>query len=168
MLRKTLDPYQLFLLLARLTVGFGDSGEYEKALLYGQEALELARSASLVREEAIALDNLGNAHRYRGELDPALQDIEEALRIFARLPADDPKVTPHRATALNNLGLCHMALAQPGLAASEFAAAIAAYDSLGPARSAKASICRSTMPGVPSRRVNGTTGGPAPPSSSPT
>ena len=56
-------------------------GEYDKALEYYTNSLEIMRAIGYKRGIADSLNNLGNLHVQRGEYGPALENYQESMEM---------------------------------------------------------------------------------------
>lgn len=74
--RAVLNTYR------NLSLIYGEARDFERAVLYGQRVIEAAR-AMVVEPEVLAgaHGNLGVAYFYRGDLDQAIEQYEQSLRI---------------------------------------------------------------------------------------
>jgi tetratricopeptide (TPR) repeat protein len=74
--RAVLNTYR------NLSLIYGESRDYDRALAYGQRVIDAARTV-VVEPEVLAgaHGNLGVTHFYRGETDLAIAEYEQALRI---------------------------------------------------------------------------------------
>jgi tetratricopeptide (TPR) repeat protein len=119
---------------ARLSVDFVNNGAAilisrlhprQSALLF-QKAAETAHKLKYHEAEYLALGNLGNAYRYLGEYERALQPYKRALRITRKIGARKAE-----GVRLGNLGLTYRHLREYKRALKCFEKALAIARDLG-------------------------------------
>ncbi|CAK8713806.1 hypothetical protein GKODMF_05405 [Candidatus Electrothrix gigas] len=73
----------------------------------------------------MTLNNLALLHSATGEYGPALKEYQEALKLYRRLAADQPKAfLPDVANTLNNLANLHKDTGEYGPALKEYQEAL--------------------------------------------
>ncbi len=77
-------------------------GDYEKAVAYASEAVNLRHESKDAAGEAASLNNLGLAHLYLGDYSLALQHYQKALEIDRRLKDGESEIL-----RLNNIANVH-------------------------------------------------------------
>jgi signal transduction histidine kinase len=97
---KINDPKQILQCKRLLSESYFSLEDYPKALKYGQEALDLARSQKNIPEELNSLINKGGIYIKQGYFEKAKKIFEEAFQ-KAILKKDDDYI----ALSLNSLGL---------------------------------------------------------------
>jgi tetratricopeptide (TPR) repeat protein len=109
---KSIDSYKMVLELIPLKMKMAEikakmgriylrKGEHDKASKICSEALDLVKDKGC-KEEALAINNIGNILWFSGEYDRALEHYEKSLRI--REEIGDKKGI---ATSLHNIGMMH-------------------------------------------------------------
>ncbi len=107
----------------------------ERAIAYAEQLLELARRLERPLVEANALDDIGLAHRYRGEYEQALRFALEALAVRERT-GDRAQL----AGSYNNLGILYWRLGDFPRAVDFHSRALAVKREIGAAASVPASL----------------------------
>ncbi len=102
--------------LHKMAVTFRLQGYYDKALTYGDSALQIAIPADLISIQAAIYSNQGVSHRYKGEYDQALESYQKSIELHREL--DEPEQV---GTVLNNIGVMFMYL-------EDYEKAISYYD----------------------------------------
>ncbi len=89
--------------LHKMAVTFRLQGYYDKALVYGDSALQIAIPADLISIQAAIYSNQGVSHRYKGEYDKALESYQKSIELHRQL--NEPEQV---GTVLNNIGVMFM------------------------------------------------------------
>jgi len=79
-----------------------NTGDYERALKYGEEAHVLAKEINFKKGIAIAHNNIGLIHFYKGEYDKAVECYSKSLKI-----AEEMNNKKGMASSNSNLGLIY-------------------------------------------------------------
>jgi len=91
------------LVLVNIGIIYKNWGEYEKALEYYQENLNLQEEIDNTFGRAIALNNIANIHFYMGmDMDRALQNYQRSLELFKEM-----ENMQYIAETYNNIGLVY-------------------------------------------------------------
>jgi tetratricopeptide (TPR) repeat protein/transcriptional regulator with XRE-family HTH domain len=106
-------------------------GDPEKAVPYGEQAIELFRQTGSAANEASGIDTLGYAHHHRGDHAEAVSCYLRAIELFEQ--AGD---VFNRANTLTNLGDTRLAMGDPDGARADWRAAVSTFEALG-SRAAK-------------------------------
>lgn len=95
------DPWDILsLILTTLSVIYGDIGEYDKALDYSNQAVDIAIETQDQKKISIALNNLAILYTEQGDLPQTQTILEYALEIIP-----DNHMLAQKALLLNNLAL---------------------------------------------------------------
>jgi len=93
------DYSVLGVILANLAGVYSERGDYVNGVRFGQRAVAIFEKAGRSdRQYAIALVNLGDAYRFRGELDTAEPIYEHALKVYEKTAG------PENPLVADNLG----------------------------------------------------------------
>jgi tetratricopeptide (TPR) repeat protein len=76
-------------------------GEHDESLKLSNEALDLVKGKEC-KEEALAINAIGNVHWLKGEYDKAVEEYEKSLKIREKIHDMDGI-----ATSLHNIGILH-------------------------------------------------------------
>ncbi len=93
--------------LNRLGICFLNLGQYEKAIAYHQQSLEISEAMGDQQEVAISLGNLGNCYNCLGQYEKAIAYHRQCLYISKEI--EDWQGV---ASSLGNLGNCYKSLGQ--------------------------------------------------------
>jgi len=93
--------------LNRLGICFLNLGQYEKAIAYHQQSLEISEAMGDQQEVAISLGNLGNCYNCLGQYEKAIAYHQQSLEI-----SEEIGYRQGVAISLGNLGNCYNCLGQ--------------------------------------------------------
>ncbi|GCA92055.1 putative ATPase [Microcystis aeruginosa 11-30S32] len=93
--------------LNRLGICFLNLGQYEKAIFYHQQSLEISEAMGDQQEVAISLGNLGNCYNCLGQYEKAIAYHQQSLEI-----SEEIGYRQGVAISLGNLGNCYNCLGQ--------------------------------------------------------
>ncbi|NET01345.1 MAG: tetratricopeptide repeat protein [Sphaerospermopsis sp. SIO1G1] len=93
--------------LTSLGNAYQSLGQYQKAIEYHQQSLDIAREIGDVRRESSSLNNLGNAYDSLGEYQKAISFHYESLEITREIGDIEGE-----SSSLNNLGLAYDSLGE--------------------------------------------------------
>jgi tetratricopeptide (TPR) repeat protein len=102
--KRLRDNYATMLFCSALGDLYRQCGKFNDALKILSRAIALAQASSNSYMHALFLSNRGLVHQHKNDLDQALDDYEEAFRVYTRMqePADE-----RRADVLLNMGVAY-------------------------------------------------------------
>ena len=100
-LELTKEKKKMAKLMAKIGKIYLRKGEHDESSKICTEALDLVKGEEC-REEALAINNIGNVHWLKGEYDKAVEHYEKSLKIGEKI-GDQQGI----ANSLHNIGLMH-------------------------------------------------------------